>query len=65
MHGILKHQILAPTGDDEEVDLGDEAQASGDKLKKKKAKSKEAQWAKKHKADPNAPPISRIPLPEM
>jgi len=65
-HGVFKHQILMPVGDDDDNNADNNPlDESGEKLKKKKAKAKESQWSKKHKADPNAPPVSRIPLPEM
>ncbi|BES89516.1 Transcription initiation factor TFIID [Nesidiocoris tenuis] len=45
--------------DDEEAEAGE-----GDKPKKKKAK-KEPLFGKKTKSDPNAPPVDRLPLPEL
>lgn len=61
-YGLLKEpdvQVAAPPVEDEE-----EPEETPDKPKKKKAK-RENLFMKKPKVDPNAPPIDRIPLPEL
>lgn len=47
---------------EDETDANDSEQIEGSKPKKKK---KREIISRKNKADPNAPSISRIPLPEM
>ncbi|XP_054168108.1 transcription initiation factor TFIID subunit 5-like [Oppia nitens] len=49
-----------------DMDLDDSIAEAGDTEKpKKKTKKKDASQAKKARADPNAPPLNRIPLPEL
>ncbi|XP_077997297.1 transcription initiation factor TFIID subunit 5-like [Glandiceps talaboti] len=58
-YGLLKEpDINLPIEEDDEVGEGE------DKPKKKKVK-KDSQLGKKNKPDPNAPPQTRIPLPEL
>ncbi|KOC62223.1 Transcription initiation factor TFIID subunit 5 [Habropoda laboriosa] len=62
-YGLLKEpeiQCMPPT-EEEEDDTGG---ADGDKPKKKKAK-KDPLFSKKTKSDPNAPPVGRMPLPNL
>ncbi|ELT88262.1 hypothetical protein CAPTEDRAFT_225253 [Capitella teleta] len=59
LYGLLKEPEINITVEDE-----DEGQETDDKPKKKKAK-KDSQLNKKQKHDPNAPQLTRIPLPEM
>ncbi|XP_076169076.1 transcription initiation factor TFIID subunit 5-like isoform X2 [Ptiloglossa arizonensis] len=62
-YGLLKEpdiQCVPPT-EEEEDDTGG---ADGDKPKKKKAK-KDPLFSKKTKSDPNAPPVGRMPLPNL
>lgn len=62
-YGLLKEpdlqtvQVTAPIEEDDDLD-------ADDKPKKKKPK-KDPLFSKKSKSDPNAPPIDRIPLPEL
>lgn len=62
-YGLLKEpdmQTLAqPAEEDDDIDLD-----APDKPKKKKSK-KDPLFSKKSKSDPNAPPIDRMPLPEL
>lgn len=61
-YGLLKEpdiQCVAPA-EEEEEDTGKD----GDKPKKKKAK-KDPLFSKKTKSDPNAPPVGRMPLPNL
>lgn len=53
-------QCMPPT-EEEEDDTGG---VDGDKPKKKKAK-KDPLFSKKTKSDPNAPPVGRMPLPNL
>ncbi|XP_076223518.1 TATA-box binding protein associated factor 5 isoform X3 [Nomia melanderi] len=62
-YGLLKEpdiQCMPPT-EEEEDDTGG---ADGDKPKKKKTK-KDPLFSKKTKSDPNAPPVGRMPLPNL
>lgn len=52
--------LAAPVEDEEEG----QDQEAPDKPKKKKAK-KDPLFSKKTKSDPNAPPVDRIPIPEL
>lgn len=54
-------QTLAAPVEDEEEGAD---QDNPDKPKKKKAK-KDPLFSKKTKSDPNAPPVDRIPVPEL
>ncbi|XP_055870350.1 transcription initiation factor TFIID subunit 5-like isoform X2 [Biomphalaria glabrata] len=58
-YGLLKEPDVNITLDEEE-----EAQEGDEKPKKKKSK-KDPSLMKKSKNDPNAPPVTRIPLPEL
>jgi transcription initiation factor TFIID subunit 5 len=60
-YGLLKEPDIQYLPVEEEEDgEGD----STDKPKKKKAK-KDPLFSKKTKSDPNAPPVDRIPLPDL
>ena len=61
-YGLLKEPDIQylPVEEEEEGE-GDNAT---DKPKKKKAK-KDPLFSKKTKSDPNAPPVERMPLPEL
>jgi transcription initiation factor TFIID subunit 5 len=62
LYGLLKEpEINIPLDDDEDETAGHE---DGKSSKKRKPK-KDLQMMKKAKNDPNAPPVTRIPLPEM
>ena len=61
-YGLLKEpdiQCVPTVTEEEEEDNGD-----SDKPKKKKTK-KDPLFSKKTKSDPNAPPIGRMPLPNL
>lgn len=60
-YGLLKEPEIQPVA--EEDDAEGEG-PDGDKPKKKKSK-KDPVFSKKAKNDPNAPPMDRIPLPEL
>ncbi|XP_047350108.1 transcription initiation factor TFIID subunit 5 isoform X2 [Vespa velutina] len=62
-YGLLKEPDIqcVPPAEEEEDDV---AGADGDKPKKKKAK-KDPLFSKKTKSDPNAPPVGRMPLPNL
>ena len=62
--GLLKEPDIDIPLDDEDNDLAelDNDTSSGSKSKKRKKKEF---FSKKNKADPNAPSVSRIPLPEL
>ncbi|XP_043271276.1 transcription initiation factor TFIID subunit 5 [Venturia canescens] len=63
-YGLLKEpdiQCVAPAEEEEDDTGGGEG---GDKPKKKKAK-KDPLFSKKTKSDPNAPPVGRMPLPNL
>lgn len=63
-YGLLKEpdiQCVAPAEEEEEDVAGGEG---GDKPKKKKTK-KDPLFSKKTKSDPNAPPVGRMPLPNL
>lgn len=61
-YGLLKEPevTFVPGEEDEAEGEG----ADGDKPKKKKSK-KDSLFSKKAKNDPNAPPIDRMPLPDL
>lgn len=62
-YGLLKEpdlQCFLQVDEDDDV----ECTGEGDKPKKKKAK-KDSLFSKKAKSDPNAPPVDRMPLPEL
>ncbi|XP_014484463.1 PREDICTED: transcription initiation factor TFIID subunit 5 [Dinoponera quadriceps] len=62
-YGLLKEPDIqcVPPAEEEEDDTGG---GDGDKPKKKKAK-KDPLFSKKTKSDPNAPPVGRMPLPNL
>ena len=63
-YGLLKEpdlQFVPPPEEEDDDTAGGEG---GDKPKKKKAK-KDPLFSKKTKSDPNAPPIGRMPLPNL
>lgn len=62
-YGLLKEPDIqcVPPAEEEE---GEEGAAEGDKPKKKKPK-KDPLFSKKTKSDPNAPPVGRMPLPNL
>lgn len=62
-YGLLKEPDLqcAQTAEEEEDEA---ANPDGEKPKKKKAK-KDPLFSKKTKSDPNAPPVGRMPLPNL
>ncbi|XP_032685738.1 transcription initiation factor TFIID subunit 5 isoform X1 [Odontomachus brunneus] len=62
-YGLLKEPDIqcVPPAEEEEDDTGG---GDGDKPKKKKAK-KDPLFSKKTKSDPNAPPMGRMPLPNL
>ncbi|KAK3924319.1 Transcription initiation factor TFIID subunit 5 [Frankliniella fusca] len=59
-YGLLKEPDVSNAALEEE----DEEEEGGDKPKKKKSK-KDHLYPKKSKSDPNAPPVDRMPLPEL
>lgn len=61
-YGLLKEPDLQFVPGEEEEGEGEGADA--DKPKKKKSK-KDPLFSKKTKTDPNAPPVDRMPLPEL
>lgn len=62
-YGLLKEPDIqcVPPAEEEEDDTGG---GDADKPKKKKAK-KDPLFSKKTKSDPNAPPVGRMPLPNL
>uniref|UniRef100_A0A1B6DEK0 Transcription initiation factor TFIID subunit 5 n=1 Tax=Clastoptera arizonana TaxID=38151 RepID=A0A1B6DEK0_9HEMI len=62
-YGMLKEPDLQYVAVDEEEE-GAEGEGTSDKPKKKKAK-KDPLLYKKTKSDPNAPPVDRMPLPDL
>lgn len=60
----VKEATITVPDSDSETDGGGDGGDDGPKAKKKKAR-KEALLAKKSRSDPNAPPVNRIPLPEL
>jgi transcription initiation factor TFIID subunit 5 len=65
-YGLLKEPDLKMDlpDDDNDESINDNAPETGEKPKKKKMK-KDSSQSKKARTDPNAPPINRIPLPEL
>ncbi|PSN41309.1 Transcription initiation factor TFIID subunit 5 [Blattella germanica] len=61
-YGLLKEPDIQYLPVEEEED--GEGENAADKPKKKKAK-KDPLFSKKTKSDPNAPPVDRMPLPEL
>lgn len=61
-YGLLKEPDLQFVPGEEEENEGEGG--DGDKPKKKKSK-KDPLFSKKTKTDPNAPPLDRMPLPEL
>lgn len=59
-YGLLKEPDVSNAAIEEEED----DEEGGDKPKKKKSK-KDHLYPKKSKSDPNAPPVDRMPLPEL
>lgn len=61
---VKETAITIPDSDSETDGGADAGDESGPKAKKKKAR-KDALLTKKSRSDPNAPPVNRIPLPEL
>ncbi|XP_071553825.1 transcription initiation factor TFIID subunit 5 [Temnothorax nylanderi] len=62
-YGLLKEPDIQPPAEEEEK-CDDTGGGDGDKPKKKKVK-KDPLFSKKTKSDPNAPPVGRMPLPNL
>nr|ATI09805.1 TATA-box binding protein [Lysiphlebia japonica] len=62
-YGLLKEPDIQPPSEEKEEDDG-KLDGDGEKPKKKKPK-KDPLYSKKTKTDPNAPPIGRMPLPNL
>ncbi|XP_075214513.1 TATA-box binding protein associated factor 5 [Lycorma delicatula] len=63
-YGMLKEPDIQYISVEEEEETAEGGEGGGDKPKKKKAK-KDPLFNKKPKSDPNAPPIDRMPLPDL
>lgn len=63
-YGLLKEPDIQCTPTTEEKEEDDNKQDDCEKPKKKKIK-KDSTFSKKTKSDPNAPPIGRMPLPNL